>query len=182
MTAFSFTFAHHPDEHDFAASAQLASEGDTLALGARIAGTLVPGLNRLNIWLEGGLGSGKTTLVRGILRALGHTGPVKSPTYTLIELYVVSGIILYHFDFYRLANPEEFLDAGLDEYFSGAGIRLVEWPRQAAPCLAAPDIIITLMARNDGRQATIQAKTEAGRICIHQLTGRTISQRTAPPG
>jgi tRNA threonylcarbamoyladenosine biosynthesis protein TsaE len=179
MTAFPFTFAHHPDGHDFAASAQLASEADTLALGARIAGALAPGLN---IWLEGDLGSGKTTLVRGILRALGHAGPVKSPTYTLIELYVVSRMILYHFDFYRLANPEEFLDAGLDEYFSGTGVCLVEWPRQAAPCLAAPDIIITLMARNDGRRATIQAKTEAGRICIHQLTDRTISQRTAPPG
>jgi tRNA threonylcarbamoyladenosine biosynthesis protein TsaE len=160
-------FAHCPDDKELAASMQLADEMATLALGARLAGLLAPGLN---IWLEGCLGSGKTTLVRGILKALGHTGTVKSPTYTLVEPYVVSEINMYHFDFYRLTNPEEFLDAGLDEYFSGEGICLVEWPRQAVPYLASPDLVITLAPRNGGRWCEIRAKTETGHACTAQLT------------
>jgi len=148
---------------------QLVDEAATLALGAQLAesGLLVPGLV---IWLEGSLGSGKTTLVRGILKALGHVGTVKSPTYTLIEPYIISKINLYHFDFYRLMNPEEFLNAGLDEYFSGEGICLVEWPHQAIPYLASPDLVITLTPKDGGRQCEIQAKTEVGRICVAQLT------------
>jgi tRNA threonylcarbamoyl adenosine modification protein YjeE len=69
------------------------------------------------VWLDGDLGAGKTTLVRAVLRAFGHAGPVKSPTYTLVEVYVVSSIYLYHFDFYRFNEAEEFEDAGLGEYF-----------------------------------------------------------------
>ena len=163
-----FNFTHYPDDKDLAASVQLADEAATLALGARLAkpGLLVPGLV---IWLEGCLGSGKTTLVRGILKALGHAGTVKSPTYTLIEPYVISKINLYHFDFYRLTNPDEFLDAGLDEYFSGEGICLVEWPRQAIPYLASPDLVITLAIGGEGRQCEIRAKTETGRACAAQL-------------
>ena len=164
-----FDFTHYPDDKDLAASVQLVDEAATLALGARLAepGLLAPGLV---IWLEGGLGSGKTTLVRGILKALGHAGTVKSPTYTLIEPYVISKINLYHFDFYRLTNPEEFLDAGLDEYFSGEGVCLVEWPRQANPYLASPDLVITLAPKDGGRWCEIRATTEAGRICAARLT------------
>ncbi|MDR2926192.1 MAG: tRNA (adenosine(37)-N6)-threonylcarbamoyltransferase complex ATPase subunit type 1 TsaE [Azoarcus sp.] len=164
-----FDFAHCSDDKCPAAHAHLPDEAATLALGARLAqpGVLVPGLN---IWLEGDLGSGKTTLVRGILRALGYAGTVKSPTYTLIEPYAVSKITLYHFDFYRLATPEEFLEAGLDEYFSSAGICLVEWPRQALPYLPPPDLVITLTHRDGGRQCEIQAKTETGQSCTTQLT------------
>ncbi len=160
-------FAHCSDDKDLATSVQLVDEAATLALGARLAERLAPGLN---IWLEGELGSGKTTLVRGILRALGHTGTVKSPTYTLIEPYAISKMNLYHFDFYRLTTPEEFLDAGLDEYFSGEGICLVEWPRQAVPYLAPPDLVITLTPRDGGRWCEIRAKTEAGRTCAEKLT------------
>ena len=75
----------------------LPSEADTLALGAAMVAHLTPGMV---LWLEGDLGAGKTTLVRGLLRAVGETGPVKSPTYTLVELHVVSGLNFYHFDFY----------------------------------------------------------------------------------
>jgi tRNA threonylcarbamoyladenosine biosynthesis protein TsaE len=89
----------------------LPSEADTLAVGAQLAAQLVPGTV---IWLEGDLGAGKTTLVRGLLRAAGETGAVKSPTYTLVELHAVSGLNFYHFDFYRFNAPEEYLDAGLD--------------------------------------------------------------------
>lgn len=152
-----------PDDKRPAAGLFLANEAATLELGARLAqpGALAPGMN---IWLEGDLGSGKTTLVRGILRALGHAGTVKSPTYTLIEPYTVSKITLYHFDFYRLTTPEEFLEAGLDEYFSSGNVCLVEWPRQAFPYLPPPDLVITLTHRDDGRQCRIQAKTETGRL------------------
>ncbi|MDR2881767.1 MAG: tRNA (adenosine(37)-N6)-threonylcarbamoyltransferase complex ATPase subunit type 1 TsaE [Azoarcus sp.] len=164
-----FDFTHCPDDKDLVASMQLADETATLALGARLAesGGLVPGLI---IWLEGDLGCGKTTLVRGILKALGHAGTVKSPTYPLIEPYVISKISLYHFDFYRLTTPEEFLDAGLDEYFSGAGVCLVEWPHQAVPYLASPDLVITLTPRDGGRWCEIRAKTETGRTCATRLT------------
>jgi len=165
-----FTFTHCPDDKELVASVQLVDEAATLALGARLveSGLLVPGLN---IWLEGDLGSGKTTLVRGVLKALGYTGTVKSPTYTLIEPYVVSRIDLYHFDFYRLTSPEEFLDAGLDEYFSDKGICFVEWPHQAVPYLASPDLIITLIPRDGGRWCKIRTKTETGRACAARLMG-----------
>jgi tRNA threonylcarbamoyladenosine biosynthesis protein TsaE len=89
----------------------------------------------------------------------------------LIEPYVISGLNLYHFDFYRLNSPEEFLDAGLEEYFSGAGVCIVEWPQQAAPYLPDPDFIITLVPHDGGRQAQIQAKTETGQVCVKRLTG-----------
>ena len=165
---FDFDFAHCPDDKDLIASVQLVDEAATLALGARLTESLAPGLN---IWLEGDLGSGKTTLVRGILRAMGHTGTVKSPTYTLMEPYVISKINVYHFDFYRLTSPEEFLDAGLDEYFSGEGVCLVEWPHQAVPYVAPPDLVITLTIRDRGRWCEIRAKTETGRTCTARLTG-----------
>ncbi|MDR1063338.1 MAG: tRNA (adenosine(37)-N6)-threonylcarbamoyltransferase complex ATPase subunit type 1 TsaE [Azoarcus sp.] len=172
-------FIHCSDDNGLAASTQLADEMATLTLGAQLAGALAPGLK---IWLEGDLGSGKTTLARGVLRALGHAGAVKSPTYPLLESYVVSRMSLYHFDFYRLESPEEFLDAGLDEYFSGAGVCLVEWPRQAAPYLAPPDIVIVFAARDGGRAVTIQARTEAGRTCVKRLTDTTEAERACPPG
>ncbi|MDR3087118.1 MAG: tRNA (adenosine(37)-N6)-threonylcarbamoyltransferase complex ATPase subunit type 1 TsaE [Azoarcus sp.] len=168
-SAFAFTLTHGSDD-SLCVRAQLANEAATLALGARLAPALAPGLK---IWLEGDLGSGKTTLVRGILRASGYVGTVKSPTYTLVEPYVVSGIDLYHFDFYRLTSPEEFLDAGLDEYFSGAGVCLMEWPQQALPYLPQADVVIALTARNGGRHCTIRANTETGQTCITQLADKT---------
>ena len=132
-----------------------------------MAAGLVPGMV---IWLEGDLGAGKTTLVRGLLRAAGDSGPVKSPTYTLVEVHVVSGLNFYHFDFYRFNQAEEYLDAGLDEYFSGSGICLVEWPDKAAPYLPAADMRIELrVAANvagEGRSAQIAAGSARGRTCL----------------
>jgi tRNA threonylcarbamoyladenosine biosynthesis protein TsaE len=130
----------------------LPDEAATLALGAALATHLAPGMV---IWLEGDLGAGKTTLVRGLLRAAGVKEAVKSPTYTLVEVHVVSGLNFYHFDFYRFNQAEEYLDAGLDEYFSGSGICLVEWPDKAAPYLPAADMRIELRAadRDAGRTA-----------------------------
>jgi tRNA threonylcarbamoyladenosine biosynthesis protein TsaE len=141
----------------------LPDETATLALGAALTPCMQPGLV---IWLDGDLGAGKTTLVRGLLRALGDTGPVKSPTYTLVEIHVVSGLNLYHFDFYRFSQPEEYLDAGLDEYFAGDGVCLVEWPEQAVPYLPAADLHIRLTVEGDGRMASIDAGSERGRQCL----------------
>ena len=122
------------------------------------------------VWLEGDLGAGKTTLVRGLLRAAGESGPVKSPTYTMLEVHPLSGLHFYHFDFYRFNQAEEYLDAGLDEYFSGNGICLVEWPDKAAPYLPAADMRIELQlasaAGAAGRIADIFAATDRGRTCL----------------
>ena len=143
--------------------AHLAGEKDTETLGVALASVLTP---RLQIWLEGNLGMGKTTLTRGVLRGLGHEGKVKSPTYTLIEPYVVSRLDLYHFDFYRFNSPDEYLDAGLDEYFEGEGVCMVEWPDKALPHLPSPDVEIRLEARENGRFVEISGNTEAGRTCV----------------
>ncbi|MCC4117016.1 tRNA (adenosine(37)-N6)-threonylcarbamoyltransferase complex ATPase subunit type 1 TsaE [Aromatoleum toluclasticum] len=157
---------HHRADDSSPLSALLDDESDTAAAGAALATALCAGLV---IYLRGDLGAGKTTLVRGVLRALGHDGKVKSPTYTLIEPYLVSRLNLYHFDFYRFAVPEEYLEAGLDEYFDGSGVCLVEWPDKAVPYIAAPDLEIRLTVSGPGRRLEALALTEAGRTCIRKL-------------
>ena len=145
----------------------LADEAATAALAQRLAPCLAPGWV---IHLVGPLGAGKTTFVRAKLRALGHTGPVKSPTYGLVEPYTVSGLNLYHFDFYRFATPEEFFGAGLDEYFDGTGVCLVEWPEKAAPHTPAPDLTLALAPRPDGsREARLTASTPRASECLDRL-------------
>ncbi len=125
---------------------------------------------RLNILLSGDLGAGKTTLTRGLLRGLDYTGRVKSPTYTLVESYKDSRIIVYHFDFSRFTHAEEFLEAGLDEYFQGPGLRLVEWPDRADPYLPPADLAIRLRIADDGgRDAELHALTPEGRTCVDHL-------------
>ncbi|NMG76989.1 tRNA (adenosine(37)-N6)-threonylcarbamoyltransferase complex ATPase subunit type 1 TsaE [Aromatoleum diolicum] len=157
---------HPADDSGSRFAAHLDDERDTEAAGAALAATLHAGLV---IYLRGDLGAGKTTLVRGALRALGHVGKVKSPTYTLIEPYIVSRLNLYHFDFYRFAVPEEYLEAGLDEYFAGNGVCLVEWPDKAIPYIAAPDLEVCLTVSGPGRRLEASALTEAGRTCISKL-------------
>ena len=148
----------------------LPDEAATLALGAALAGALAPGLT---VYLHGDLGAGKTTLTRGLLRALGHTGPVKSPTYALVELYVYSGYILYHFDFYRFNRPEEWLEAGLDEHFNGQAVCLVEWPEKAGDLLppADVDVMFDILDSEEGstRRVTLSAQSERGTQCVNAL-------------
>jgi tRNA threonylcarbamoyladenosine biosynthesis protein TsaE len=144
----------------------LPDEAATLALGAALAQALAPGLV---IYLDGDLGSGKTTLVRGGLRGLGYAGNVKSPTYTLVELYAISSLNLHHFDFYRFSQPEEYLDAGLDEYFQSGAVCLVEWPDKAGTYLAPADLRIVLSIEGGGRRAELIPLTEAGRSCLSRL-------------
>lgn len=168
---------HDPDDSAAAVRLALPDEGATLALGAAVAGALAPGLV---IHLCGDLGAGKTTLVRGALRALGYAGKVRSPTYTLVELYAVSSLDLYHFDFYRFEQAEEYLEAGLDEYFRGQGACLVEWPARAAPYLPAADLRITLEIAGPGRAATIEGLSETGKKCLDKLRPRP-NRPPAPP-
>lgn len=151
---------------DHSLSLILPDEAATLALGAALSSVLMPGLT---IWLEGDLGSGKTALVRGVLRGLGYEGNVKSPTFTLVELYAISRLKLHHFDFYRFNQPEEYLDAGLDEYFQQAAVCLVEWPDKAGTYLAPADLRIRLGLHESARQAGFSAHTEAGRACLNAL-------------
>ena len=160
----------HSEDHSLSLS--LPDEAATLALGAALAQALAPGLV---IWLDGDLGSGKTTLVRGALRGLGYTGNVKSPTFTLVELYAISSLNLHHFDFYRFSQPEEYLDAGLDEYFQGGAVCLVEWPDKAGDYLAPADLHVCLAIENDGRRIDFVSLTAAGHTCLSRL-------RAALPG
>ena len=128
-----------------------------------IAAALHPGLI---VFLRGNLGAGKTTLARGILRGLGYQGKVKSPTYNLVELYKISRLYLYHFDFYRFNDPIEWEDAGFREYFNADSICLVEWPEKADGLLPTADLQVLLSITETGRNVEIQAGTEAGRQCL----------------
>src|SRR4051812_3957866 len=119
----------------------LPDEAATLALGEALAGGIAPGQV---LHLKGELGAGKTTVARGLLRALGYPGRVKSPTYTLVELYALSSLNLYHFDFYRFKDQEEWLSSGFRDYFNARSVCLVEWPERAGDLLAPPDLELRL--------------------------------------
>ena len=144
----------------------LADEPATLALGARLAATLRPGLVT---YLSGDLGTGKTTIVRGCLRGLGYKGRVKSPTFALVEVYELSRLYLHHFDFYRFEDPHEWIDAGFRDAFDGNNVWLVEWPEKAGDELPPADLTIRLEHADAGRQATITGQTDAGKQCLDQL-------------
>jgi len=147
----------------------LADEEATAHLGRQLAPALRPGLV---VWLQGELGAGKTSLVRALLRALGHRGPVKSPSYALVEIYVISSIYLYHFDFYRFNFPEEFIDAGFGEYFRDDAICLVEWPDKAAAYVPAADLELVLQFTGEGRQLAMLAHSPEGQRCLNDFATR----------
>jgi tRNA threonylcarbamoyladenosine biosynthesis protein TsaE len=148
----------------------LPDEAATRALGAKLAAVIGPGLS---IHLSGDLGSGKTTLARGLIQALGFAGKVKSPSYALVEPYTDSRLTLYHFDFFRFRDPEEWADAGFRECFNERSICVVEWPERVADHLPPADLRIRLAAPpGGGRDARIDAATDAGRRCLTALAPR----------
>jgi tRNA threonylcarbamoyladenosine biosynthesis protein TsaE len=158
---------------------ELADEAATLAFGARVAEALraqfmarapLGGFHGLQIQLRGDLGAGKTTLVRALLRGLGHAGRVRSPTYTLVEPYTLElpagELRLYHFDLYRFSDPAEWIDAGFREYFDAGAVCLVEWPQQAGALLGVPDLVFALDLEGEGRRLDARAYSELGNACL----------------
>lgn len=133
----------------------LPDEAATEALGAKLAQQIQTG----TVFLTGNLGAGKTSLTRGWLRSLGHQGAVKSPTYTLVEPYQLNGKTIYHFDLYRLIDPEELELIGGRDYFDEQALCLVEWPEQGQGFLPTPALVITLSSKDKGRQAKLEWNT-----------------------
>jgi len=148
----------------------LHDEAGTAALGAAFARALAPGLT---IYLHGDLGAGKTAFTRSLLHAAGHAGHVKSPTYTLAEPYTVKiagqAVDIIHFDLYRLASPEEFLEAGFREHFNAQSICIIEWPEKAGSVLPMPDINMHLSIAGEGRDIKCEALSDQGLQCLDRL-------------
>ena len=122
------------------------------------------------VTLQGDLGTGKTTLVRGLLRARGVTGAVKSPTYALVEHYPISSLYFYHFDFYRFINPSEWDSAGMSDYFRDDAVCIVEWPERVAGLLPVADLALSLSyAAGGGRDLVAESNTGEGARCVSAL-------------
>ncbi len=165
---------------------QLADEAATQRLGAQLAKRVASGMR---VYLSGPLGAGKTTLVRALLHGLGHVGRVKSPSYALVEPYIISSLYLYHFDFYRFRDPNEWHDSGFRELFASPAICLVEWPDKAHGLLPEPDLAIDITPsditpsvitpgnitpddvapHHQGRRAVLTAGSPLGEQCVSAL-------------
>lgn len=145
-----------------------ADEAATQHFAEHLAG--LPGVADLLVELRGNLGAGKTTFVRHLLRALGATGRIKSPTYAVVEPYDLPSGPVWHFDFYRFSDPREWLDAGFRDIFASPGLKLVEWPEKAGGLLPSADWIIELEALDDeSRQVHIRAATPTGQTLLCAL-------------
>jgi tRNA threonylcarbamoyladenosine biosynthesis protein TsaE len=141
------------------AEIQAHTENDTHALAAKLANAISPGLV---VYLAGDLGAGKTTFTRGFLRALGHDGKVKSPTYTLVEPYEFDDVTINHFDLYRLNDAKELEAIGISEYFANDTVCLIEWPEKGDPVLPAADLTCYIEKTPSGRIIRIEAHTQHG--------------------
>ena len=151
----------------------------TTNVGAALAPALAGGMV---VALQGDLGAGKTTLARGVLRALGVEGPIKSPSYALVEHYPLSSIYFYHLDFYRFDNPAEWDTAGLAECFRADSVCLIEWPERVASLLPPLDLTLALSlapATRDGRTLVAHAGSEAGERCLSAIEAASVGRR--PP-
>lgn len=142
------------------------------AIGASLGRALRAGAGPVVIGIEGELGAGKTTLVGGLLAALGVTGPVRSPTYTLIEPYEAAGLHLYHVDLYRLTDPRELEPLGLRDLLTGSAVLLIEWPSRAGGVLPPADMEILVeypMSTDHGRSLVLRAGSSAGDQLVERI-------------
>ena len=144
----------------------IADAGTMDRLGQRLAGVCPPGSR---IYLQGDLGAGKTTLVRGFLRGCGYRGKVKSPTYTLVEPYEAGTRTVIHIDLYRIRDGDELETLGLREYLDSDGISLVEWPERGSGRLGEPDILIKFRILESGRALKLYGGTAAGETMLNGL-------------
>lgn len=144
----------------------LADESATEAFAKKLAALCN---QRLVVYLHGDLGAGKTTFSRGFIHGLGYSGRVKSPTYTLVEPYEIGTWRVFHFDLYRLADPEELEFIGIRDYFEPDCICLIEWPDKGAGLLAAADLTINIEFNQSGRDITVIAESDHGRALLDAL-------------
>jgi len=146
---------------------KLVGEAATLEIAAKFASQCAP---PLIVYLQGDLGAGKTTFARGLITALGHTGTVKSPTFTLVETYHLNKVRLYHFDLYRLNDPQELEYIGLRELVGEDDIIcLIEWPDKGGNEVPAADLVIQLEYQGDSRTLESYAETKKGQSIIDNL-------------
>ena len=144
----------------------LADEAATIAFGQRLAKAInSKGL----LTLSGNLGSGKTTLSRGLIQSYGHSGAVKSPTYTLVEPYEIGEKRIYHFDLYRMEDPEELEFIGLWDYLTQEALIIIEWPEKAFGVLPPADLAIQLEQQEKGRKITCSSNTSLGEAVLEKL-------------
>ena len=130
----------------------------------------LPSQQNVTLYLNGDLGAGKTTLSRGMIQGLGYLGNVKSPTYTLVEEYAIGEKIIYHFDLYRLADPEELEFMGIRDYFADNTICLIEWAEKGADLLSPPDLLVNIGYAENARNIELVAQSTMGQQIIQQLT------------
>ncbi|HEV8493538.1 MAG TPA: tRNA (adenosine(37)-N6)-threonylcarbamoyltransferase complex ATPase subunit type 1 TsaE [Candidatus Angelobacter sp.] len=140
---------------------QASNENEMVALGEQLGQVFTQYPGALSMHLLGDLGAGKTTLTRGILRAFGHAGAVKSPTYTLVEAYEFPARTVYHFDLYRLGDPEELEYMGIRDYFADHNLCLIEWPARGEGVLPVPDLVIDISVAGEGRRLELHANSSA---------------------
>ncbi len=138
-------------------------EAATAAFATQLAAALTRAKLNACIALHGNLGAGKTTFVRHLLRALGVEGRIKSPTYAVVEPYTVAAGEVWHFDFYRFSDPREWEDAGFRDIFASAGLKLCEWPQNAAGVMPTPDLELDIQVDDtEQRQVRLSALTPRG--------------------
>lgn len=147
----------------------LADEAATEAFGRLLATAVRKSRQGVTIFLRGNLGMGKTTLSRGVMRGLGHEGAVKSPTYTIVEPYEHLEPMVYHFDLYRLGDPEELEYLGIRDYFGQSNVCLIEWPERGESLLPPPDLQVELRPDEDGRVAILHSRTPVGKKLVDSL-------------
>ena len=150
----------------------LEDEHATVAMGEQLAHLVTNKLNQgLVVYLLGDLGAGKTTFTRGFVKGMGHLGNVKSPTYTLVEPYELPPWRIFHFDLYRLADPEELEFMGIRDYFADDCCCFIEWPDKGKGMIAEADLILNIAYSGEKRTINFQPLSENGQLIVSELTG-----------